>query len=54
MKMIVKKIINHDSKIEEKFGVDAGTYDTSNDSDDTYYSFSNIEDLLKWLNRETN
>lgn len=38
----------------ESVEVDPDTYDDSNDSDDTYYSFDSVEDMLRWLNRERN
>lgn len=41
-------------KIEatESIEVDPETYDSSNDPDDTYYSFDSLEELWRWLNRE--
>ena len=38
----------------ESVEVDIETYDISNDSDDTYYSFDSLEEYRRWLQHEEN
>ena len=45
----VKKI-----RATESVEVDIETYDISNDSDYTYYSFDSLEEYRRWLQHEEN